>query len=194
LQDTLETRIAVKPANAGALPRAARIAALCGALLFPGGGGAEAQGQSKAADAPLAKEKAASISGNPAATDYATGTGWLGRALGLPDEWGLTLGGLWLADTNLVAAGGDRPGGGGSSGRRDSRVSNGTVPMPMVGIGDVRVVVDQRRVAVRVAVWLADQAVVLVLVMLVVSMGMAMIQGFVGVLVFVPLHQVQPNT
>lgn len=111
LQDTLETRIAVKPANAGALPRAARIAALCGALLFPGGGGAEAQGQSKAADASFSKEMAASISGNPAATDYATGTGWLGRALGLPDEWGLTLGGLWLADTNLVAAGGDRPGG-----------------------------------------------------------------------------------
>ena len=35
---------------------------------------------------------------------------------------------------------------------------------------------------------------VVVLVMLVVPMGVAMIQGFVGVLVFVPLHQVQPNT
>lgn len=27
------------------------------------------------------------------------------------DEWGVTLGGLWLADTNLVAAGGQQPGG-----------------------------------------------------------------------------------
>ena len=40
-----------------------------------------------------------------------TGTGWLGRTLGLRDEWGITLGGLWLADTNLVAAGGAQPGG-----------------------------------------------------------------------------------
>lgn len=50
------------------------------------------------------------VSGNPAATDFQTGTGWLGRALGLKDEWGVTLGGLWLADTNLVAAGGAQPG------------------------------------------------------------------------------------
>lgn len=52
------------------------------------------------------------ISGNPSATDYSiVGTGWLGRALGLKDEWGIKLGGLWLADTNLVAAGGAVPGG-----------------------------------------------------------------------------------
>src|SRR5262245_46888804 len=51
------------------------------------------------------------VSGNPAATDYSiVGTGWLGRTLGLKDEWGVKLGGLWLADTNLVAAGGAVPG------------------------------------------------------------------------------------
>src|SRR5262249_20215552 len=52
------------------------------------------------------------ISGNPSATDYSVvGTGWLGRTLGLKDEWGIKLGGLWLADTNIVAAGGAQPGG-----------------------------------------------------------------------------------
>ena len=53
----------------------------------------------------------AAISGNPAASDFSTGTGWLGRTLGLRDEWGVTLGGLWLADTNVVVAGGAKPGG-----------------------------------------------------------------------------------
>jgi len=51
------------------------------------------------------------VSGNPAATDYAIGIGWLGRTLGLRDDWGITLGGVWLADTDLVAAGGLQPGG-----------------------------------------------------------------------------------
>jgi porin len=54
----------------------------------------------------------AAISGNPAATDFGiTGTGWLGRQLGLKPEWGITLGGVWLADTNIIMAGGDQPGG-----------------------------------------------------------------------------------
>ncbi|HYD06682.1 MAG TPA: carbohydrate porin [Reyranella sp.] len=53
----------------------------------------------------------ASISGNPAATTFSTGTGQLGRWLGLRDEWGVRLGGLWLADTNFVVAGGVQPGG-----------------------------------------------------------------------------------
>ena len=52
----------------------------------------------------------AAVSGNPAATTFSTSTGWLGRTLGLQDGWGITLGGLWLADTNLVA-GGAQPGG-----------------------------------------------------------------------------------
>src|SRR5262249_19773130 len=57
-------------------------------------------------------QASAAISGNPSATDYSVvGTGLLGRTLGLKDEWGIKLGGLWLADTNLVAAGGVTPGG-----------------------------------------------------------------------------------
>lgn len=53
-----------------------------------------------------------SISGNPAATDFGiTGTGWLGRTLGLKPEWGISLGGVWLADSNLIMAGGEHPGG-----------------------------------------------------------------------------------
>ncbi len=56
-------------------------------------------------------QKYAAVSGNPAATDYSVaGTGWLGRTLGLKDEWGIKLGGVWLADTNLVVAGGAQPG------------------------------------------------------------------------------------
>jgi porin len=52
----------------------------------------------------------ASISGNPAATTFTTGTGQLGHFLGLRDEWGIRLGGLWLADANLLASGGTQPG------------------------------------------------------------------------------------
>jgi porin len=52
------------------------------------------------------------VSGNPAATDFGiVGSGWLGRKLGLKDEWGIRLGGLWLADSNIIAAGGAQPGG-----------------------------------------------------------------------------------
>ena len=58
------------------------------------------------------RKRVAAVSGNPASTNYSiVGTGWLGRTLGLRDEWGVTLGGLWLADTNVVVAGGVQPGG-----------------------------------------------------------------------------------
>ena len=61
---------------------------------------------------PAMAQASPAISGNPAATDYSiVGTGWLGRTLGLKDEWGIRLGGLWLDDGNLVAAGGAVPGG-----------------------------------------------------------------------------------
>lgn len=63
------------------------------------------------AAAPRATPELDAISGNPAATTATLGTGWLGRTLGLRDEWGIVLGGLWLADTNLVVAGGAQPGG-----------------------------------------------------------------------------------
>jgi porin len=59
----------------------------------------------------LAQSSPPAVSGNPAATTHSTGTGWLGRTLGLSDDWGVKLGGLWLADTNVVVAGGAKPGG-----------------------------------------------------------------------------------
>lgn len=64
-----------------------------------------------AGSAAAAQSTPASISGNPAATTFSTGTGRLGHLLGLRDEWGIRLGGIWLADTNLVVAGGAQPGG-----------------------------------------------------------------------------------
>src|SRR4051812_48960999 len=94
--------------------RTARLVLLCWAslALFPG----PAQAQSPPDPAtppstPSAPHKVAAVSGNPAATTYANGTGWLGRTLGLRDEWGIRLGGVWLADTNAVAAGGAKPDG-----------------------------------------------------------------------------------
>jgi porin len=52
----------------------------------------------------------AAVTGNPAATTFTTGTGQLGRWLGLKDDWGIRLGGVWLADANLLASGGTQPG------------------------------------------------------------------------------------
>jgi porin len=85
--------------------------ALLGISLMAGGapGATQDQPPSQTGKSDL-RGSASAVSGNPAATDFRTGTGWLGRALGLKDEWGITLGGLWLADTNLVAAGGAEPG------------------------------------------------------------------------------------
>ncbi len=50
------------------------------------------------------------VSGNPAAVNITTGTGALGRFLGLRPESGLRLGGLWIGDANGVLAGGISPG------------------------------------------------------------------------------------
>jgi len=69
-----------------------------------------AQQDPKTAATPKLTDTVPAVSGNPAATNYSPGTGWLGRTLGLKDEWGITLGGLWLADSNVVAAGGAQPG------------------------------------------------------------------------------------
>lgn len=91
--------------------RAASIAALCGTCLVAIAGTTAAQSPPGPVSISNTTEHIAAVSGNPAATTYSTGTGWLGRTLGLHDEWGITLGGLWLADTNLVAAGGAQPGG-----------------------------------------------------------------------------------
>ena len=51
-----------------------------------------------------------SITGNPAVETALPGTGLAGRLLHLPEDSGLRLGGLWLADTNGLLAGGDQPG------------------------------------------------------------------------------------
>ncbi|UYN95513.1 MAG: carbohydrate porin [Enhydrobacter sp.] len=70
----------------------------------------DAAAQIPAFSVPTEERRVASVSGNPGATTYMPGTGWLGHTLGLKDEWGVTLGGLWLGDLNLTAAGGMRPG------------------------------------------------------------------------------------
>ena len=64
----------------------------------------------------------------------------------------------------------------------------------MVSVGDVRVIVDQRRVAVRVAMGLVDRTVVHVLVMLVVGVTVLVLEGFVGVLVAVSRYEEYRDT
>jgi len=91
--------------------RAAWLAAVCSASLIATDGEAAAQSPPSPAGRSGSTATVVAVSGNPAATTFSTGTGWLGRQLGLRDEWGVTLGGVWLADTNLVAAGGAQPGG-----------------------------------------------------------------------------------
>jgi porin len=92
--------------------RLARFGAACLMALLAVANGALAQQAPDTAANPKPFEKVVSVSGNPAATDVGiTGTGWLGRTLGLKDEWGVKLGGMWLADTNVLVAGGAQPGG-----------------------------------------------------------------------------------
>jgi porin len=52
----------------------------------------------------------AAITGNPAAENQLPGTGLAGRLIQLPEDSGLRLGGLWLADTNGLLSGGAQPG------------------------------------------------------------------------------------
>jgi porin len=85
--------------------------AIWAACLVATAGTAAAQNEPGPAPAPQAVEKVVAVSGNPASSDFVTGTGWLGRTLGLKEEWGVRLGGMWLADTNVVVAGGAQPGG-----------------------------------------------------------------------------------
>ena len=87
------------------------LVALLWSLLAAAGGEAAAQTPPPPTASSNIPETIAAVSGNPAATTASTGTGWLGRTMGLRDEWGVTLGGLWLADTNLVVAGGVQKGG-----------------------------------------------------------------------------------
>lgn len=48
------------------------------------------------------------ISANPAATNESTGTGWLGRQLGI-ERPGIHLGGLWIGAANYLMSGGVHP-------------------------------------------------------------------------------------
>src|SRR3984957_7753466 len=52
----------------------------------------------------------AAITGNPAAENQLPGTGLAGRLIHLPEDSGLRLGGLWLADANGLLSGGSQPG------------------------------------------------------------------------------------
>jgi len=56
-----------------------------------------------------AQAEAIGISGNPAATNAVTGTGWLGEQLGL-NKNGIRLGGLWIGGVNDLVSGGVDPG------------------------------------------------------------------------------------
>jgi porin len=50
------------------------------------------------------------VSGNPVFMKFDPGTGLLGRKLQIPDDWGVRLGGISLADTNKIFSGGKKPG------------------------------------------------------------------------------------
>jgi porin len=50
------------------------------------------------------------ISANPGAVNVITGTGQLGRLLGIDKASGVQLGGVWLGDANYLASGGAEPG------------------------------------------------------------------------------------
>lgn len=49
------------------------------------------------------------ISGNPGATNVVTGTGLLGRLLGLGQDSGIHLGGVWVGDAGYLLSGGVEP-------------------------------------------------------------------------------------
>jgi len=57
----------------------------------------------------ISHEKVEAISGNPGAVNIVTGTGLLGRTLGLDNISGVRLGGLWIGDANYLISGGVEP-------------------------------------------------------------------------------------
>jgi carbohydrate-selective porin OprB len=63
-----------------------------------------------ASDVSSGDEALDAITGNPAAENQLPGTGLAGRLIHLPEDSGLRLGGLWLADTNGLLSGGAQPG------------------------------------------------------------------------------------
>jgi porin len=57
-----------------------------------------------------ARPGSVAVSANPAAVNIVTGTGALGRLLGIGDDTGIRLGGLWVGDASGVLSGGLSPG------------------------------------------------------------------------------------
>ncbi|MEW6038189.1 MAG: carbohydrate porin [Pseudomonadota bacterium] len=49
--------------------------------------------------------KQVGIAGNPGAVNVLTGTGWLGRTLGLTEDTGVRLGGLWIGNADIQMSG-----------------------------------------------------------------------------------------
>ncbi len=49
------------------------------------------------------------ISSNPAANELLPGTGQLGRLIGLDASWGITLGGVWVGNSDYLFTGGAKP-------------------------------------------------------------------------------------
>lgn len=67
----------------------------------------------KPSTAPVAqgeKSEQSGIAGNPGAINVNFGTGRLGQLLGMGQDSGVRLGGLWLGDSDLVMSGGKSPG------------------------------------------------------------------------------------
>lgn len=73
-----------------------------------GGEGTDAAGAGGAAASGEAGD--AATSANPAAVNIISGTGALGRLLGLDPDSGFRLGGLWIGDSNGIMTGGVAPG------------------------------------------------------------------------------------
>jgi hypothetical protein len=69
------------------------------------------------------------------------------------------------------------------------------MPVPVMDVGVVRVPVSQHLVSMRMRMWFVagPREVVLVPVVLVVSMVMRVLEGFVSVHVLVPFAHVQPD-
>ncbi len=73
-------------------------------------GAAASGGAAGAAGAPAGAGGGAAVSSNPGAVDMIAGTGALGRLLGLGEDTGIRLGGLWIGDASGVLSGGRDPG------------------------------------------------------------------------------------
>jgi carbohydrate-selective porin OprB len=86
------------------------VALLCLASFLSSAPCAEPPAPSEVSEVSSGDKALAAITGNPAAENQLPGTGLAGRLIHLPEDSGLRLGGLWLADTNGLLSGGAQPG------------------------------------------------------------------------------------